>query len=301
MDFIPNHTSDRHRWFNLSRTRDPQYKDYYVWTDCDPAFPKPNNWVCVCAAVWHGAGIHFQIFPVLITTFTCHAGEYLWKLLVDLRWGQRSVLPAPVPQGAARPEPEEPRCRSRDHRKILILKKTLLCSHFVASRLNKPYGSPMKVKRKGVKFIIKCAFSFFPCRISSVSGWRRAWTASGWTRSNTCWKQHIWETSHRWIQTSRRWVFPLLIKYSCSKVLGRFVPDHMWPRYKHKPQWASSGFYVVRPTQNVRMWQCVVDSTFAESTRLSSKPPFVTWWPKSGWFYQSRAISFICLLYWDEL
>uniref|UniRef100_A0A8C9ZEA3 Solute carrier family 3 member 1 n=1 Tax=Sander lucioperca TaxID=283035 RepID=A0A8C9ZEA3_SANLU len=35
MDFIPNHTSDRHRWFNLSRTRDPHYKDYYVWTDCN--------------------------------------------------------------------------------------------------------------------------------------------------------------------------------------------------------------------------------------------------------------------------
>ncbi|KAF3841886.1 hypothetical protein F7725_023837 [Dissostichus mawsoni] len=30
MDFIPNHTSDRHRWFNLSRTGDTHYKDYYV-------------------------------------------------------------------------------------------------------------------------------------------------------------------------------------------------------------------------------------------------------------------------------
>ncbi|KAG8000243.1 Neutral and basic amino acid transport protein rBAT [Nibea albiflora] len=47
MDFIPNHTSDRHRWFNLSRTRDPHYKDYYVWTDCNASAPKPNNWVSV--------------------------------------------------------------------------------------------------------------------------------------------------------------------------------------------------------------------------------------------------------------
>ena len=45
MDFIPNHTSDRHRWFNLSRTRDPHYEDYYVWTDCNASNPKPNNWV----------------------------------------------------------------------------------------------------------------------------------------------------------------------------------------------------------------------------------------------------------------
>ncbi|XP_076600020.1 amino acid transporter heavy chain SLC3A1 [Chaetodon auriga] len=47
MDFIPNHTSDRHRWFNLSRTRDPHYKDYYVWADCNATAPKPNNWVSV--------------------------------------------------------------------------------------------------------------------------------------------------------------------------------------------------------------------------------------------------------------
>lgn len=47
MDFIPNHTSDLHRWFNLSRTRDPHYEDYYVWTDCKPDGPKPNNWVSI--------------------------------------------------------------------------------------------------------------------------------------------------------------------------------------------------------------------------------------------------------------
>uniref|UniRef100_A0A8C5H5V2 Amino acid transporter heavy chain SLC3A1 n=1 Tax=Gouania willdenowi TaxID=441366 RepID=A0A8C5H5V2_GOUWI len=47
MDFIPNHTSDRHRWFNLSRTRDPHYEDYYVWTDCNATSQRPNNWVSV--------------------------------------------------------------------------------------------------------------------------------------------------------------------------------------------------------------------------------------------------------------
>ncbi|XP_068423885.1 amino acid transporter heavy chain SLC3A1 [Clinocottus analis] len=47
MDFIPNHTSDRHRWFNLSRTADPHYKDYYVWSDCNGSAPRPNNWVSV--------------------------------------------------------------------------------------------------------------------------------------------------------------------------------------------------------------------------------------------------------------
>uniref|UniRef100_A0A3B4AIN6 Amino acid transporter heavy chain SLC3A1 n=1 Tax=Periophthalmus magnuspinnatus TaxID=409849 RepID=A0A3B4AIN6_9GOBI len=47
MDFIPNHTSDKHRWFNLSRSGDPHYRDYYVWTDCNASNPKPNNWVSI--------------------------------------------------------------------------------------------------------------------------------------------------------------------------------------------------------------------------------------------------------------
>nr|XP_019945014.1 PREDICTED: neutral and basic amino acid transport protein rBAT [Paralichthys olivaceus] len=46
MDFIPNHTSDKHRWFNLSRTRDAHYEDYYIWTDCNET-TRPNNWVSV--------------------------------------------------------------------------------------------------------------------------------------------------------------------------------------------------------------------------------------------------------------
>lgn len=53
MDFIPNHTSDKHRWFNLSRTRDPQYEDYYVWADCNANGPKPNNWVGTCPVSLH--------------------------------------------------------------------------------------------------------------------------------------------------------------------------------------------------------------------------------------------------------
>lgn len=51
MDFIPNHTSDRHQWFNLSRTRDPHYKDYYIWADCNATAPRPNNWVSILIVI----------------------------------------------------------------------------------------------------------------------------------------------------------------------------------------------------------------------------------------------------------
>ncbi|KAJ8418460.1 hypothetical protein AAFF_G00141690 [Aldrovandia affinis] len=46
MDYIPNHSSDKHRWFQLSRNRTRGYEDYYIWTDCTPPVP-PNNWVSV--------------------------------------------------------------------------------------------------------------------------------------------------------------------------------------------------------------------------------------------------------------
>uniref|UniRef100_A0A8D0EI63 Solute carrier family 3 member 1 n=1 Tax=Strix occidentalis caurina TaxID=311401 RepID=A0A8D0EI63_STROC len=50
MDLIPNHTSDKHRWFQLSRNRTGKYTDYYVWQDCTQAagsVTPPNNWVSV--------------------------------------------------------------------------------------------------------------------------------------------------------------------------------------------------------------------------------------------------------------
>uniref|UniRef100_A0A8C3T487 Amino acid transporter heavy chain SLC3A1 n=1 Tax=Chelydra serpentina TaxID=8475 RepID=A0A8C3T487_CHESE len=50
MDLIPNHTSDKHSWFQLSRNRTGKYADYYIWHDCahtDGTITPPNNWVSV--------------------------------------------------------------------------------------------------------------------------------------------------------------------------------------------------------------------------------------------------------------
>ncbi|XP_064914280.1 amino acid transporter heavy chain SLC3A1 [Columba livia] len=50
MDLIPNHTSDKHQWFQLSRNRTGKYTDYYIWQDCGEAagsITPPNNWVSV--------------------------------------------------------------------------------------------------------------------------------------------------------------------------------------------------------------------------------------------------------------
>jgi alpha-glucosidase len=45
LDFVPNHTSDRHKWFLDSRSsKDSARRDWYVWTDPKPDGSAPNNW-----------------------------------------------------------------------------------------------------------------------------------------------------------------------------------------------------------------------------------------------------------------
>ena len=46
LDFVPNHTSDRHPWFRESRaSRDNPKRDWYIWRDPAPDGGPPNNWL----------------------------------------------------------------------------------------------------------------------------------------------------------------------------------------------------------------------------------------------------------------
>jgi len=48
LDFVPNHSSDRHPWFIESRvSREPPRRDWYVWRDPAPDGGPPNNWLSV--------------------------------------------------------------------------------------------------------------------------------------------------------------------------------------------------------------------------------------------------------------
>ena len=45
LDFVPNHSSDRHPWFLASRSsRDDLHRDWYIWRDPAPDGGPPNNW-----------------------------------------------------------------------------------------------------------------------------------------------------------------------------------------------------------------------------------------------------------------
>ena len=46
VDLVPNHTSDRHTWFESARSsRDDPKRDWYVWADPRPGGGPPNNWI----------------------------------------------------------------------------------------------------------------------------------------------------------------------------------------------------------------------------------------------------------------
>jgi alpha-glucosidase len=46
VDYVPNHTSDQHAWFQASRSsRDDPQRDWYTWRDPAPGGGPPNNWI----------------------------------------------------------------------------------------------------------------------------------------------------------------------------------------------------------------------------------------------------------------
>ncbi|CAL8968600.1 Oligo-1,6-glucosidase [Cellulomonas sp. T2.31MG-18] len=52
LDYVPNHTSDQHPWFEQARSsRDDPYRDFYVWRDPAPDGGPPTNWLSAFARV----------------------------------------------------------------------------------------------------------------------------------------------------------------------------------------------------------------------------------------------------------
>src|ERR1700674_1024772 len=85
LDFVPNHTSDEHPWFQQSRSsRTNEKRDWYIWRDPAPGGGPPNNWTSrFSGSAWQ---------------FDEHTGQYYLHLFdvkqPDLNWRNPRVRQA---------------------------------------------------------------------------------------------------------------------------------------------------------------------------------------------------------------
>src|SRR5262249_28136120 len=87
IDWVPNHSSDRHPWFVESRsTRENPKRDWYVWHDPAPGGGPPNNWI---SAFPEGGSAW---------TFDDTTGQYYLHLFLpeqpDLNWRNPELVEA---------------------------------------------------------------------------------------------------------------------------------------------------------------------------------------------------------------
>jgi alpha-glucosidase len=85
VDFVPNHTSDRHPWFTQARSAvDDPRRDWYLWADPAPDGGPPNNWV--------------SVFGGSAWTFDRGTGQYYYHAYLaeqpDLNWRNPEVRQA---------------------------------------------------------------------------------------------------------------------------------------------------------------------------------------------------------------
>jgi alpha-glucosidase len=86
IDWVPNHSSDQHRWFSESRSsRENPKRDWYIWRDPAPDGGPPNNWIAafVETSAW---------------TLDPATGQYYLHLFLpeqpDLNWRNPEVVEA---------------------------------------------------------------------------------------------------------------------------------------------------------------------------------------------------------------
>ncbi len=82
VDFVPNHTSDRHPWFLESRSlRSNPKRDWHVWADPRPNGEPPNNWL----SEFRIGGRPVPDWTLDEATGQCHLHSYLAEQ-PDLNW-----------------------------------------------------------------------------------------------------------------------------------------------------------------------------------------------------------------------
>jgi alpha-glucosidase len=82
MDFVPNHTSDQHRWFLDSKSsRNAPHRDWYIWRDGKAPGQPPNNWISIFG------GSAWQLDP----TTNQYYYHFFYREQPDLNWRHPAV------------------------------------------------------------------------------------------------------------------------------------------------------------------------------------------------------------------
>ena len=85
LDFVPNHTSDQHPWFQEARaSRTSSKRDWYLWRDPAPDGGPPNNWVSI-------AGGRAWTLDAASGQYYCH---FFLEEQPDLNWRHPEVRAA---------------------------------------------------------------------------------------------------------------------------------------------------------------------------------------------------------------
>jgi len=80
LDWVPNHTSDRHPWFRESRaSRDSPRRSWYVWRDPGPGGTPPNNWRSSFAAVGDAWTVDRRTGQAYLHSFTREQPDLNWE------------------------------------------------------------------------------------------------------------------------------------------------------------------------------------------------------------------------------
>ncbi len=90
IDFVPNHTSDQHPWFQASRSsRDNPKRDWYIWKDGKPDGSLPNNWGSMFGGpTWTWDGVTQQYY---FHQFAPQQPDLNWRNL-EVRAAMHDVL-----------------------------------------------------------------------------------------------------------------------------------------------------------------------------------------------------------------
>jgi alpha-glucosidase len=80
LDYVPNHTSDRHRWFEQSRrSRTDPYRDWYVWADPRPDGGPPNNWLSAFERVGSAWTFDDRTGQYYLHSYTAEQPDLNWR------------------------------------------------------------------------------------------------------------------------------------------------------------------------------------------------------------------------------